>query len=103
MAGRGQVHGARARVGQVVQQNATLEEGASAAAESMKDQAAGLLALVSRFKVGEGAAPGAAAALRPVQAMPRAGVRRPVPAQLAALMQALQRPASGQQGQWEEF
>ena len=39
---------------QVVQQNASLVEEATAATESMKEQAASLLQLVSRFKLGEG-------------------------------------------------
>jgi hypothetical protein len=37
---------------QVVQQNASLVEEASSATESMKEQAASLLQLVSRFKLG---------------------------------------------------
>jgi methyl-accepting chemotaxis protein len=37
---------------QVVQQNASMVEEATAATESMKEQAAALLQLVSRFKLG---------------------------------------------------
>jgi len=52
-AGISQVNTAVAQMEQVVQQNATLVEEASAATESMKDQAGVLLDMVSRFKLAE--------------------------------------------------
>ena len=51
-AGIGQINTAVAQMEQVVQQNASLVEQASAATESMKDQAAALLHTVSRFRLG---------------------------------------------------
>jgi methyl-accepting chemotaxis protein len=44
-----------------VQQNAAMVEEASAAAESMKDQAAALLRMVSRFQLGGGQSAGVVA------------------------------------------
>ncbi|MDB5946849.1 MAG: hypothetical protein JWQ33_1875 [Ramlibacter sp.] len=59
--GIGQVNMAVTQMDQVVQQNASLVEEATAATESMKEQAGALLHLVSRFRLGEGHAnPGAA-------------------------------------------
>jgi methyl-accepting chemotaxis protein len=52
-AGIGQVNTAVAQMEQVVQQNASLVEEATAATESLKEQAALLLQAVSRFKVGD--------------------------------------------------
>jgi hypothetical protein len=46
------VNTAVTQMDQVVQQNASLVEEATAATESMKEQAASLLQLVSRFKLG---------------------------------------------------
>jgi hypothetical protein len=48
------VNTAVTQMDQVVQQNASLVEEATAATESMKEQAASLLQLVSRFKLGDG-------------------------------------------------
>jgi methyl-accepting chemotaxis protein len=61
---------------QVVQQNASLVEEATAATESMKEQAGSLLQMVSRFKLGsaEQAAGAPAAETRPVAA-PFASIR----------------------------
>jgi methyl-accepting chemotaxis protein len=50
--GIAQVNTAVTQMDQVVQQNATLVEEATAATESMRDQAAALLQTVSRFKLG---------------------------------------------------
>ncbi|MBE7367058.1 hypothetical protein IM787_05760 [Ramlibacter sp. HM2] len=50
-AGIGQVNGAITQMEQVVQQNASLVEEAAAATESMKDDAAMLFRLVSRFRL----------------------------------------------------
>src|SRR5512140_864466 len=52
--GIGQVNTAVPQMDQVVQQNASLVEEATAATESMKEQAGSLLQLVSRFKLGGG-------------------------------------------------
>ena len=52
-AGIRQVNNAVVQMEQVVQQNATLVEEATAATESLKEQAAALLAKVARFKLGE--------------------------------------------------
>ena len=52
--GIAQVNTAVTQMDQVVQQNASLVEEATAATESMKEQAASLLQLVSRFKLGGG-------------------------------------------------
>ena len=49
-----QVNTAVTQMDQVVQQNASLVEEATAATESMKDQAASLLQMVARFKLGGG-------------------------------------------------
>jgi methyl-accepting chemotaxis protein len=71
-----QVHTAITQMDQVVQQNASLVEEATAATESMKEQAGSLLQMVSRFKLGsaEQAAGAPAAETRPVAA-PFASIR----------------------------
>jgi len=56
-AGIAQVNTAVTQMDQVVQQNATLVEEATAATESMKAQAKALLEVVARFRLAEGAAP----------------------------------------------
>jgi methyl-accepting chemotaxis protein len=96
----------------VVQQNASLVEEATAATESMKNQAAMLLRMVSRFKLGAepvNAAPLHSEPARPQMLQPKA----PVPikvrnsAKLApAFVAALHGPnghASGGNGEWKEF
>ena len=60
-----QVNMAVTQMEQVVQQNASLVEEATAATESMKDQASGLLRSVARFKLGDEEVDGAAPAPRP--------------------------------------
>ena len=87
-AGIGQVNTAVAQMEQVVQQNASLVEEATAATESMKDQASHLLQLVSRFNIG-GAQPSSPAPIkvRPSKALP--------PAHAAALGHRAPRLASG--------
>jgi methyl-accepting chemotaxis protein len=52
--GIGQVSTAVTQMDRMVQQNASLVEEAAAGTESMKEQAAALLAMVARFKLGEG-------------------------------------------------
>ena len=105
-AGIGQVNTAVAQMEQVVQQNASLVEEATAATESMKDQASNLLNAVSRFNLGEQpqvatlqrqsaqriAPSPAPIKVRPSNALP--------PAYAAAIGAGQPR---GQAGQWEEF
>jgi methyl-accepting chemotaxis protein len=55
--GISQVNAAMGQMEHVVQQNAALVEEASAATESMRDEAAALLERVSRFELGDSAAP----------------------------------------------
>jgi methyl-accepting chemotaxis protein len=104
-AGIGQINTAVAQMEQVVQQNASLVEEASAATESMKEQAAGLLDTVSRFRVEEDAPaltplhratplPGAPAAIK---------VRNALPPAYAQAIGASPRKARAQSQQWEEF
>jgi methyl-accepting chemotaxis protein len=102
-AGIGQVNTAVAQMEQVVQQNASLVEEATAATESMKDQASSLLEVTSRFKVGD--EPAAAAAPRQAKAWavspPPIKVRSGVAPTFAALTgSGKPRP---QNGEWEEF
>jgi methyl-accepting chemotaxis protein len=84
-----QVSTAVTQMDQVVQQNASLVEEATAATESMKEQAASLLRVVSRFELGSGGAATASRAStdagRPQPIRVRAGNSLPVqPPQLAA-------------------
>jgi methyl-accepting chemotaxis protein len=118
--GIGQVNTAVTQMDQVVQQNASLVEEATAATESMKEQAAALLQLVSRFKLGqEQGGEGEAAPLR--AATPRAAAPRPAPprkkqaerapiqvrqeqARLTSGFTPLDAPAKGSgNGEWQEF
>jgi methyl-accepting chemotaxis protein len=104
--GIGQINTAVAQMEQVVQQNASLVEEASAATESMKDQAAALLNAVSRFELGEPP---------PIATRPQPSMMRGAPAPLpsrpgAALPPAYAKVIGGsrgaaraQAGQWEEF
>jgi methyl-accepting chemotaxis protein len=97
--GIGQINTAVAQMEQVVQQNASLVEEASAATESMKDQAAALLAAVSRFQLDvQREAP--VHAVRPIAVKPAAPALPP--AYVAAIASATRRPRA-QAGQWEEF
>jgi methyl-accepting chemotaxis protein len=113
-AGIGQINTAVAQMEQVVQQNATLVEEASAATESMKDQAAGLLHAVARFKLVEDEQQEET----PVTQLHPARARQPAPppiqvrqntgalppAYAAALGPAAPaRKPPAQSGQWEEF
>jgi methyl-accepting chemotaxis protein len=103
-AGIGQVNTAIAQMEQVVQQNASLVEEASAATESMKDQAAMLLQAVSRFQLGEEAPrriePTPLTPVAPIKVKPSAAALPPASA--GALNGASRRPAV-HAGQWEEF
>jgi methyl-accepting chemotaxis protein len=53
-AGIEQIHGAISQMDQVTQQNAAMVEEAAAAAQSLRDRAAGLAQLVSEFQLGAG-------------------------------------------------
>jgi uncharacterized phage infection (PIP) family protein YhgE len=110
-----QVNTAVTQMDQVVQQNASLVEEATAATESMKNQTAVLLRMVSRFKLGAGAAD-----LTPLhsESEPKARAEAPVgnspapikvrsnaklaSAYVAALHAPSVRPAGGN-GAWKEF
>ena len=103
-AGIGQVNTAVAQMEQVVQQNASLVEEATAATESMKEQAASLLRMVERFKVGEQAA--AITALQPATLWPAAPAPIKVKAATAlppAYATAASHKAKAGNGEWEEF
>jgi methyl-accepting chemotaxis protein len=72
--GLGQVTTAMADIERVVQQNAALVEEATAATESLKEQAAAMLVLVSRFRLGDEAQ--SAAAMPLPHRTPEAGALR---------------------------
>ncbi|MBK0393186.1 methyl-accepting chemotaxis protein [Ramlibacter algicola] len=107
-AGIGQVNTAVSQMERVVQQNASLVEEASAATESLREQAQSMLQLVAHFKVGDqpaapAAAPRAAAkpaAPSPIKVKPASAALPP--AYTAAISAALHKPRAGQ-GDWEEF
>jgi hypothetical protein len=97
---------------QVVQQNASLVEEATAATESMKNQAAVLLRMVSKFKLGaeqvdvtrlqsEAAWPDAPALATPAPIKVRSSAKLG-PAYVAALRGPNAYPAGGN-GEWKEF
>jgi methyl-accepting chemotaxis protein len=95
-AGIGQINTAVAQMEQVVQQNASLVEEASAATESMKEEATMLLQAVSRFHIGDEAVARRVEAIRiapspikPIKVRPSAA--------------ALPHRAPAQAGQWEQF
>jgi uncharacterized phage infection (PIP) family protein YhgE len=110
--GIAQVNTAVTQMDQVVQQNASLVEEATAATESMKDQAGSLLQMVSRFKIGgdrgemaplQAAAPRRAAPRRAATAPARVKADQPqlAAAIAAALGAPLQRTSAGN-GEWQE-
>ena len=100
--GIGQVNTAIAQMDQVVQQNASLVEEATASTESMKEQAAALLQMVSRFQLGQQQASVLAAPQRiePIRVRPPA-VTASTPAATAMLAAAPQR--NGAAADWTEF
>jgi methyl-accepting chemotaxis protein len=113
--GIGQVNTAVTHMDQVVQQNASLVEEATAATESMKEQASALLQVVSRFRLrGAEGEVATLQAVRPRAAAPRAAAPRrsaPAPikvrsdqARLTSGFGALEAPhrRSGN-GEWKEF
>lgn len=108
-----QVNGAVTQMDQAVQQNASLVEEASAATESMKAQAASLLQLVSRFRLGTAPQePQAATPAAPPQPAP-SGAPAPAlapirvkPALPPAMPGWAQRPrpdGTANGGDWKEF
>ena len=114
-AGIGQVNTAVSQMEQVVQQNASLVEEASAATESMKDQAAALLHAMSRFKLSNDAghddddgAEGAGPQTTPEAAVnPRAPLRAKSKA-IAAMMPPVAARSEGRKstapsGKWEDY
>ena len=83
--GIGQVNTAITQMDQVVQQNASLVEEATAATESMKEQAGALLQTVSRFTLGSGQATQATEhAAAPRKPMPAVDTPRTDPGPQAA-------------------
>jgi len=105
-AGIGQINTAVAQMEQVVQQNASLVEEATAATESMKDQASALLNAVSRFHLGEQPQMATlqrqeAPRLSPAPVKARPGNALP-PAYATAIGASSGQPRA-QAGQWEEF
>ncbi|MDB5945869.1 MAG: mcp36H, partial [Ramlibacter sp.] len=109
--GIGQVNTAVTQMDQVVQQNASLVEEATAATESMKDQAGSLLHMVSRFKLGtERTEPGAGRSQATGKAVRPGAASTPIkyssaklpPAYVAAVGAAL-RSSSPANGEWKEF
>ncbi|VTU26710.1 Serine chemoreceptor protein [Variovorax sp. PBS-H4] len=106
-----QVNQAISQMDQVTQQNAALVEEASAAAQSMQEQAASLVEAVSVFKLGHDEA--AAVVLAQVQARSRAAlpakpgapaIKSPAPAPARAAPKALPQAASTPPaGDWTEF
>ena len=113
-----QVNAAVAQMDHVVQQNASLVEEATAAAESMKGQAATLLGMVARFRLGAGAqpaeltplqplaaaapamAPAMAPAIAPIRVQPAAAKLPPAPPARPARPPAA---PNGHEGSWREF
>jgi methyl-accepting chemotaxis protein len=111
-AGIEQVNKAMSQMDGVVQQNASLVEEASAATESMKEQAGALVKLVTRFDLGQQVQPDAyvaqAAAPAAIPAIAPIRVRPPVaPALAPAAKPALRNVATAAprspQGDWKEF
>ena len=94
-----QVHAAVTQMDQVVQQNASLVEEASAATESMNEQASALLQLVSRFRL-VAAASRDGAAPAPIRLQP-AGPTPPVAHLLHSLAVAGTEKYAGPSGQKE--
>jgi methyl-accepting chemotaxis protein len=91
-AGIGQINTAVAQMEQVVQQNASLVEEASAATESMKEQASMLMQAVSRFNVGD-------AASKRIEPTPIT----PTPVAPPAIMPIKVKAKSTAALQWQEF
>jgi methyl-accepting chemotaxis protein len=106
--GIAQVTTAVAQMDQVVQQNATLVEEATAATESMKQQAAALVNAVSRFNIGGHAAPEPPVPPATVPLHQRAAspsIRFVAPAKRVERAAAEPQLASGRRanGEWKDF
>jgi methyl-accepting chemotaxis protein len=108
--GIGQVNTAITQMDQVVQQNASLVEEATAATESMKEQASALLLKVSRFTLGNEQAMHAAAPRQPMPAADapepirvRSESSRPLPVPLAAALSASLAAKGSPNGEWKAF
>jgi methyl-accepting chemotaxis protein len=106
-AGIGQVNTSVAQMEQVVQQNASLVEQASAATEAMKDQAAALLQVGSRFRLGDHVASPVAprqASARPMSPAPiKTKPSAALPPASYAAIGGSDKPRGAHNGQWEEF
>ena len=112
-AGIEQVNTAMTQMDQVVQQNASLVEEATAATESMKEQAASLLRMVSRFKLdgsqaGDGAPLATVSPVVPVAAAPasikiRARPSVKMPPVYAAALAGINGNRFPGNGEWKEF
>ena len=107
-AGIGQVNTAVTQMDQVVQQNASLVEEATAATDSMKDQAGSLLAMVSRFRLGSERAadavpmvPVLTAAVKPAAIRVRPAAT--LPPALATAFARSKAHGSARNGEWKEF
>ena len=102
--GIGQVNTAIAQMEQVVQQNASLVEEASAATESMKEQANILLQAISRFHIGDGSQAqrmeAAPTPIAPIKVRPRVAA---LPPGVTTQRQPAARASAPVAGEWEEF
>lgn len=118
-----EVNRAISQMDEATQQNAALVEQAAAAAQSMQDQAAQLNQLVGVFRLADQPAPPAASRAPQAAASPNRPVARPAPAKstppapaktlasassataprLASGSQAARKPATDDQGDWEQF
>jgi len=111
--GIGSVNATMNQLDQATQQNAALVEESAAAAESLKDQAQRLAAIIAVFKVGQGAPAPVVAAPKPARQAPApkpAALQRPPAAAPKASMRPAAAPspspapaASGGDGDWETF
>ena len=108
-----QVNTAVTQMDQVVQQNASLVEEATAATESMKEQAGALLQTVSRFKLGAETGAVDDAPLAPRQAFLRSAAPPPIKVKDGVTLSAVYAPMSSlagahasrsaSNGEWKEF
>ena len=111
--GIGSVNATMNQLDQATQQNAALVEESAAAAESLKDQAQRLAAIIAVFKVGQGAPAPVVAAPKPARQAPApkpAALQRPPAAAPKASTRPAAAPApspapaaSGGDGDWETF
>ncbi|HET8746079.1 MAG TPA: methyl-accepting chemotaxis protein [Ramlibacter sp.] len=105
-----QVNTAVTQMDQVVQQNASLVEEATGATESMKEQAAALLDMVSRFRLGAGdaqavpRAPDAVSAVpAPARTAPGAIAFKPAVVATPSFATAVPARAHAAKGEWSTF